>query len=199
MILAAAVLVACLFAAGAGILLGERRDDLAATVRPDAFQGAVRPKIPAPPLTGLRDQDGKRVDMNGLRGGPVVVTFVYSICEDTCPAQVQAIRGALDRLDRDLPVVAISVDPARDTRRRAEKFLFDQGMTGRMRFMVGSRSDLTPVWREYGIQPQTSELEHSAYIVLLDERGRQRVGWPHAKLTTENLEHDLRLLLEKRL
>ncbi len=194
-ILAAAVLVACLFAAGAGILLAERREDLAAIARPQSFAGALRPKAPAPPLKGLRDQDGKPVDMKALRGEPVVVTFVYSTCEDTCPAQVAAIRGALDRLERDIEVIAVSVDPANDTPRRAKKFLSAQYMTGRMQFMLGEQRDLERVWRRYGIQPQTGELEHSAYIVLLDRSGVQRVGWPHEKLTTENLEHDLRLLL----
>ena len=33
-----------------------------------------------------------------LHGKPVVFAFVYSTCRDTCPAQVQTIRDALDDL-----------------------------------------------------------------------------------------------------
>ena len=40
------------------------------------------------------------------------MTFVYSTCKDTCPAQVQSIRGALDELGHDVPVLGVSVDPA---------------------------------------------------------------------------------------
>ena len=78
--------------------------------------------------------------MAAYRGRTVVMTFVYSTCEDTCPAQVQSIRGALDRLGRDVPVLAVSVDPRNDTPARARRFLLEQHMTGRVRFVLGSRA-----------------------------------------------------------
>ena len=40
------------------------------------------------------------------------------------------------------------------------------------RFLLGSRSELAPVWKGYGVQPQTDDLEHSAAVVLVDARGR---------------------------
>ena len=82
------------------------------------------------------------------------MTFVYSTCEDTCPAQVQSIRGALDKLGRDVPVLAVSVDPRNDTRDRARRFLLEQHVTGRVRFVLGTERELAPVWRGYGIAPQ---------------------------------------------
>lgn len=194
--LALAVLVACSLAAVAGVWLASSREAPAASVGPSGFAGALRPAgLPAPPLSGLRDADGRPVDMAALRGGPVIMTFVYSTCEDTCPTQVQTIRGALDRLGRDVPVLAVSVDPANDTPRRAARFMLEQQMTGRMRFLLGSRGALEPVWNGYGIQPQEGRLDHSAYVVLVDETGMQRIGWPHDHLTAEGLEHDLRTLL----
>lgn len=194
--LALAVLVASLLAAVGGVWLASGREQPVASVGPSGFAGALRPPgLPAPSLTGLHDSDGKRVDMAALRGGPVVMTFVYSTCEDTCPTQVQTIRGALDRLGRDIPVVAVSVDPANDTPRRADRFMLEQQMTGRMRFLLGTPDQLEPVWRGYAVQPQEGELDHSAYVVLVDGRGLQRIGWPADKLTPEGLEHDLRALL----
>ena len=74
----------------------------------------------------LHDQDGRTVTAASLRGKPVVFAFVYSTCRDTCPAQVQTIRGALDEIHRDLPVVGVSVDPANDTPKRAKAFLLKQ-------------------------------------------------------------------------
>jgi protein SCO1/2 len=50
------------------------------------------------------------------------------------------------------------------------------------------------VWKGYGIAPQKGELDHSAYVVVVDRRGMQRVGFPHAKLTPEGLAGDLRRL-----
>ena len=132
--------------------------------------------------------------MAGYRGRTVVMAFVYSTCKDTCPGQVQSIRGALDRLRHDLPVLLVSVDPANDTRARAKRFLLDQHVTGRMRFVLGSERELAPVWKGYGIAPQRGTLDHSSYVVVVDGKGLQRIGFPHSRLTPEDLEHDLRRL-----
>jgi protein SCO1/2 len=195
--LALAVLVACTLAAVGGVWLASGSPSATPAVGASGFAGSLRPPgLDAPPLTGLRDQEGRRVDAAALRGTPVIYTFVYSTCDDTCPTQVQTIRGALDRLGRDLPVIAVSVDPATDTPVRAQRFVSEQHMTGRMRFLVGARRELKPVWDGFAIAPQQEELDHSAYVVLVDGEGRQRVGWPHQYLTAEGLEHDLRVLLE---
>jgi protein SCO1/2 len=158
------------------------------------FAGAIRPPGAPAPAFRLRDQDGKTVSMADYRGRTVVMAFVYSTCEDTCPGQVQSIRGALDRLGHDLPVLLVSVDPANDTRANAKRFLLEQHVTGRMRFVLGSKRELTPVWKGYGIAPQRGALDHSAYVVLVDGKGLQRIGFPHSQLTPEDLAHDLRRL-----
>ncbi|HWT23369.1 MAG TPA: SCO family protein, partial [Solirubrobacteraceae bacterium] len=156
--------------------------------------GATRPPGATAPDLRLRDPDGELVRMRSLRGRPVVVTFLYSHCEDTCPGQVQTIRGALDDLGRDVPVLGVSVDPANDTAASAKRFVNEQRMTGRMRFLLGSERELAPIWKAYGIAPQRGRLDHSAYIVLVDAAGRQRVGFPHSVVTDAALAHDLRLL-----
>ena len=195
--LALAVLVACSLAAVGGVWAASGSQSAAPAVGPSGFAGSIRPPgLDAPPVTGLRDADGRRVDPAGLQGTPVIYTFVYSTCEDTCPTQVQAIRGALDDLGRDVPVIAVSVDPAGDTPTRARRFLAEQGMTGRARFLLGSRDELEPVWKGFAIRPQEGKLDHSAYVVLVDADGRQRVGWPSSQLFAEGLEHDVRRLLE---
>ena len=99
-----------------------------------------------------------------------------------------------DRLGRDVPVLAVSVDPRNDTPARARRFLLEQQVTGRVRFVLGSRDELAPVWRGYGIAPQRGKLDHSAYVVLVDRQGLQRIGFPHSQLTPEGLEADLRRL-----
>ena len=38
------------------------------------------------------------------------------------------------------------------------------------------------------------DYEHSAYALLIDERGRQRVGFPYEQITSELLLADLRAL-----
>lgn len=158
------------------------------------FAGATLPAGLKAPELGLRDEEGEVVRMSQLRGQPAIVTFLYSNCDDSCPAQAQQVKGALNELGRDLPALAISVDPANDTPDSARAFLSKQRMTGRLRFVLGSRPQLQRVWSGYGIQPQLDDLDHTARIVLVDGDGVQRVGYPLGEVTPDRLAHDLRLL-----
>lgn len=191
--LALVTLTLCCAAAVAGVVLA-RTGDGAPTPR-DGFVGSLRPPGVPPFDFALRDERGREVRLSDSRGQVTVLTFAYTTCEDTCPLQVQSIRGALDEAGaRDVSVLAVSVDPEGDTPSRARRFLSRERMTGRMRFLLGSRAELAPVWRHYGIQPQGEGFEHSAYVLLVDAAGRQRVGHPIGRLTPEGLAHDLRRL-----
>jgi protein SCO1 len=158
------------------------------------FEGAMMPQGLRAPDFELRDQDGERVTMRGLRGRPVLVTFLYTTCEDSCPAQAHIVRGALDELGHDVPALAIAVDPPRDTPERARAFLSEQRALGRLDFVVGSRAELRPLWKAFAIRPQSVTQEHQARFTLVDVRGFQRVGYPGSEATPERLAHDLRLL-----
>jgi protein SCO1/2 len=179
----------------AGVLLfaiGDR------TTRSAGFAGAVRPAGIPPVEFGLRDETGRIVRLRDLHGRPVVVTFLYTTCRDSCPLTTQQIRAALDDLGRDVPVIAVSVDPAQDTARRARAFTVKQQMTGRMRWVLGTTAQLQRIWRAYGVAPQTAHAEHSASTVVIDGRGRQRVGFATSVLTPEALAHDIEALQRER-
>ena len=164
------------------------------TAPPARFAGSRIPAGVRAPDLGLRDERGRIVRMRDLRGRPVIVTFLYSTCEDTCPLVAQQVRGALDALGHDVPALAVSVDPARDTPVRARRFLAQQRVSGRLRFVLGPRRALQPVWDGYAIRPQSVREEHQARIVLVDGGGFQRVGFPASEATPERIAHDLRAL-----
>lgn len=158
------------------------------------FAGAIRPDIPRRTWS-LTDQDGRPARIGTLGTQPSIVTFLYTHCQDTCPVTASTVRGALDQLGRDVPAYAVSVDPANDTPDSARAFLSRNHLTGRMRFLLSPGTTLQQVWTTFGIRPQERGLEHTAYVVLLDRTGRQRIGFPFDKLTPEGLAHDLRRLL----
>jgi protein SCO1/2 len=192
-----ALVLTSAFALGALVLVGLARDEEAdepAVTRGSAFEGAVMPPGLRAPDFELRNQDGERVAMRELRGRPVMVTFLYTTCEETCPLQAQTVRGALDQLGHDVPALAIAVDPPRDTPERARAFLAKQRALGRLDFVLGTRSELRPLWKAFAIQPQSVTQEHQARFTLVDERGFQRIGFPGSEATPERLAHDLRLL-----
>ena len=166
----------------------------AANEKPLRFEGGLMPPGVRAPDFALTDERGRRVSMRQFRGRPVAVTFLYTTCEDTCPAQAQQIKGALDQLDRPVPALAVAVDPPRDTPAKAREFLDKYDLAGRMRWVLGSKRELEPLWRGFAIQEQLPAREHQARIVLIDAEGYQRVGFPADQATPERLAHDLREL-----
>jgi len=189
-----------LFALGAVVLAADSSDssdDPPADVGGAGFEGARMPAgVRAPDFT-LRDQDGDLVSMRALRGKPVIVTFLYTTCDDTCPAQAQTVRGALDDLGEDVPALAIAVDPPRDTPERAKVFLAKAKALGRIDFVLGTRAELRPLWKAFFIRPQSVSEEHQARFTLVDKKGFQRIGFPGDQATPEALAHDLRLLQQE--
>jgi protein SCO1 len=189
------VAAVCLLAGLAGVvLLGGGGGSSVSAAGPTGLHGGVRPPQARAVDFALRDQDGRTATMDEYRGRVVVVTFMYSTCQDTCPLTAQQIRGALDDLGHDVPVLAISVDPTGDTPLHVQRFLVKQHLTGRMRYLTGTRAQLAPVWRAYGVQPQGQGFDHTAATVIVDGSGRQRVGYLTDQLTPEALADDLRTL-----
>jgi protein SCO1/2 len=160
--------------------------------------GTLPPRVHAPQFT-LSDENGKRVTMEEYRGKPVAITYTYTHCKETCPLQAQMIRGALDDLGprERIPALAISVDPFGDTRLSARAFVARAKLTGRMRYVLGTRRQLQPVWRGFAIQPQLRDSEHQALITLVDRKGLQRVAVAINQTSPEDLAHDIKVLLRQ--
>jgi protein SCO1/2 len=194
--IALALLLVGVLALGAIVFAATRPNDSepVAEAGGNTFAGSSLPEGLFAPDFELRTQDGDPASMRALRGKPVIVTFLYTHCQDTCPIQAQTVRGALDELGHDVPALAIAVDPPNDTPQSARKFLAEQRVTGRLDFVLGSRAQLRPLWDGFGVRPQSVTEEHNARITLVDARGIQRVGYPGSEATPERLAHDLRLL-----
>ncbi len=171
------------------------------------FAGPVFPAHLRASSFSLTDQNGNRATLSQYRGQVVVLSFMYSHCRDACPLMATEIRGALDELPGGgltVPVLAVSVDPAHDTRASARAFLARERMDGRMRFLLGRPRQLQRIWKRYAIQPEFAQsgrqysYGHSAFVMLIDRRGYLRVGFPAGQLVPEDLAHDLKLLLTQR-
>jgi protein SCO1/2 len=207
----------------------------------------------------LRDQDGQERSIAAARGKVLVVTFLFSTCHDLCPAEASLIGSALERVGDGVMAYAISVDPASDTPERVRAFLERRDLDpNTFKYLLGTRAQLAPVWRAYGIAPvnatheeaiaaaeatdqflaavdnrppkrkyvpperdapaaaedsypdpadlsyrgrsrhdQGLDFEHSAYVMLIDKHGRQRVGIPFEQLDVAGLAADMAALLNE--
>jgi protein SCO1 len=189
-----ALVLLCVFALGATVLAATRDDGGGEQLSASSdFEGALMPTGVRAPDFALTNQDGERVSMRALRGKPVIVTFLYTHCEDSCPAQAQVVKGALADLGHEVPALAVAVDPPNDTRESARAFLAEQRVAG-LDFVLGSRAQLAPLWQGFAIRPQAVQDEHQARFTLVDKRGFQRIGFPGERATPELLAHDIRLL-----
>lgn len=162
------------------------------------FSGALLPAGIRAPDFRLTDESGATVTMAGLRGQVVLATFVYSTCDESCGPQLQLVRRSLDELGQDIPTLAISADPRTDTPARARRFLLEQRMLGRSRFLLGDLRRLAPVYDGFFVQPQTDETEHHARLVLIDRRGFQRVGYTLTNARSSGIAADIRRLQAER-
>lgn len=190
--------------AGCGGSNGTARSAPSATVEHAStpYSGATAtPARPAFPLA-LRDSLGRRVDLRHYRGKAVLVTFLYTHCPDVCPLIAGHLHTALERLGpaaRDVQVIAVSTDPRGDTPKTVTAFLHDHQLTGQMEYLIGSASELHPVWRAWNViarpDPQTRQLVgHSALVYGISAKGTLTTLYP-ANFKPGDIVHDVPLLL----
>ena len=128
------------------------------------------------------DQDGRPVDQSVLRGKWNAVFFGYVSCPDVCPATLQTLAAAQDRLGArgaDLRTVFVTVDPQRDTPAQMKVYLaqpdFPRGSLG----LTGTPAQVAAIAHAYRVFYQKAprkdggyDMDHSAAIYLMDPRGR---------------------------
>jgi protein SCO1/2 len=158
------------------------------------FDGSIMPAGVRAPDFHLRDQDGRPIDMAQFHGKPVIATFLYSHCKDTCPVQARLISSAVQELGHQVSAIAVSVDPPNDTGASVHSFMREQKVTADIRWVLGSRKQLAPIWKGYAVTPQLDDAEHMARIVLIDKQGFQKIGYPLEQTTPDRIAHDMRLL-----
>jgi protein SCO1/2 len=173
----------------------------ALTHKSSQFVGPEMPaNLKAPNFT-LVDQRGKQVTLDHDRGHVVVLTFIHSLCKDACPFMTEQIKGALNELPgrgANVPAIGVSVEPGQDTVHNRDRFLRIHQMTGRMEFLNGSLPAMRRVWHDYSIQPIHGRVQHSTFVLLIDKRGYERVGFAADQLTPDGLAHDIRVLERQR-
>ncbi len=152
----------------------------------------------------LPDARGGSVDTRRLRGTPYVVTFLYTSCTDVCPligAELGQALRILGPASDEVAVVAVSVDPSRDTQAAARRWLARHHLPRNFHYTIGPERELRPVWRSYFAAPQPpggKQSLHTASIWLIDAQGRWRTKFSGgAPVAPADIAHDLGLLVDE--
>jgi protein SCO1/2 len=171
------------------------------TKAPGYDGSAVTPPQPTPALS-LRNYNGERVNLDQYRGKAVLVTFLYTHCPDVCPLIASNLRVAQEMMgsaeSAKAQVIAVSVDPRGDTPKTVAAFLARHGMTGRMKYLIGSAHELAPVWKAWHVgsaqdleQPQF--VNHTAIVYGIDASGKLTTVY-EASFAPKEIAHDVPLL-----
>lgn len=136
--------------------------------------------LPATAHGAFRDQQGADFSFAGLRGAPVIVTFVATHCEDACPlinAQFAAMQRQLARSGLRVHLVTLSLDPAHDSPRDMRALSRTFAADARYWSVVwGPQQQTRALLTRFGVVSHEGQRGyndlHTTYVYVLDRRGR---------------------------
>jgi protein SCO1/2 len=200
LVVALGLLAAGCGSGGAGASSSASASRAAARDSAHGLQGLVlKPPKTAPPLA-LPNFTGAPVSLAHYRGRAVLVTFVYTHCPDVCPLIVSNLAAAqrtLGAAASRVKILAITVDPRRDTPSAVRSFLRVRDALGRMDYLLGSMAALERTWKAWDVAVVTGKNKltagHSSIIYGITASGRIAVVYP-SNFTPAEIVHDVPLL-----
>ncbi len=129
----------------------------------------------------LTDQTGKTVTDKDFRGRYMLVFFGYTHCPDICPAGLQLISAALDKIGNKAEKVApifVSVDPQRDTAETLAAYV--KNFNDRIVGLTGTPEQVAAIAKAYRVfyektpnenDPSSYGMNHTSIIYLMGPDG----------------------------
>jgi protein SCO1/2 len=129
----------------------------------------------------LLEADGTRVTEQTFAGKPMLVYFGFTNCPDVCPAGLQVISAALDKLGpkaEGITPLFITVDPERDTPQVLGEYV--KSFNPRIIGLSGSPEDVAAVTKAYRVyvnkvpnekEPERYGVDHSSFMYLMNAKG----------------------------
>ncbi len=130
------------------------------------------------------DQNGFLINLSDFRGKVVVLTFMDSKCEDTCPLTAAQFRQAYRQLDQSetnrVAFIGVNVNleanKVSDVAEITKTWHLEQIPS--WHFLTGNKEDLAAVWKDYGVavspSPDGKEIMHTPGVFLIDPLGQKR-------------------------
>lgn len=129
----------------------------------------------------LTDSSGKKVTDQDFRGRYMLVFFGFTACPDICPAGLQLISAALDKIGakaNNVTPIFISVDPARDTPEKIAAYV--KNFNDRLVGLTGTPEEVAAVAKAYRVfyektpneaAPADYGMNHTSIIYLMGPDG----------------------------
>ena len=147
-------------------------------------------------MWSLQEQEGK----------VVVLAFIFTRCDNTCPVTNQNVKMVKDTLSEEeaskVSFVSVTVDWRHDSPSVLRNYTADFGYD--WPHLTGSKEALDPVYENYGVFPYTEEddsdegytVAHPSPTYIIDNDGKGRVVWSDYDFPVDLFVDDLRTVLE---
>lgn len=155
----------------------------------------------------LTDQNNSVIKLSDFRGKLVVLTFMDSVCTDTCPLTAAQFRQAYRQFDQNeaeqVAFIGVNVNveanQVADVAEITKAWHLEEIPS--WHFLTGSPENLAAVWKAYGVavvpSADGSEIMHTPGVFLIAPSGQKR--WYISTPNTTDLTVPLSDMLVKRI
>ncbi|MBX2805042.1 MAG: SCO family protein [Hyphomicrobiales bacterium] len=138
----------------------------------------------------LTNHTGETVTDKDFHGKYMLVSFGYTFCPDICPAELQLMTDAMEKMgetQNDVVPVFVTIDPTRDTVELMREYVsnFHPRMVG----LTGTEEQIKKAAEAYRVFYARTEtdnadneyylMDHSTFIYLMDRNGEYIQHFPY--------------------
>jgi cytochrome oxidase Cu insertion factor (SCO1/SenC/PrrC family) len=183
-----AILFACLIATTAFLASGT-----SSTASKDSYL----------PDISLTDQNSRAISLSSLRGKPVLVGFIHTMCKGVCQMMTANMRSVASALPRsraaDVIMLLITTDPADDRPPQLLQYARNQDLSGKeWIILTGPEDRIERVMRLYGVKHEETDdaMMHVMKLFLVAPNGKLAHVYPGMKLSPQAVASDIEMLSE---
>ena len=154
----------------------------------------------------LEDAQGPLWSLEDQKGKVVILVFMFTRCDNTCPVTSQNVKMVQDSLTEEelakISIVSVTVDWRHDSPSELREWTEERGYD--WPHLTGAKEYLDPVYENYGVSPyEESDDSDEGYTVahpsptyILDTDLKGRVVWAEYDFPVDLFVEDVRAVLE---